>query len=49
MRSAGRTDAAGNYEGVTVVQGDVNGVPHVTSSPASFPTATYEGVLVVQR
>ena len=48
FRDFGRTDAAGNFEGITVVHGDLNGVLHVTSGASEGPNGRYEGLLVLK-
>jgi hypothetical protein len=46
FRDVGRTDAAGNYEGIMAVHGDLNGILHVTGSGG--PDGRYEGQLVLK-
>jgi hypothetical protein len=45
IRDVGAADAAGNFNGISVVHGDLNGVLHETQTAASGPTATYDGLL----
>ena len=47
FRDFGRTDAAGNFEGIMVVHGDLNGILHVTAPAGAEPGGNYEGLLVV--
>lgn len=50
LRAVGRTDAAGDYQGIITVHGDLNGVLHETASaplPGSPFVSTWEGILIV--
>jgi hypothetical protein len=49
LRYVGRTDAAGDYQGIIAVQGDLNGALHQTGSiplPGAPVSSNYDGILV---